>query len=178
MKQSDVLNNFQQACPSITGIMACDPRGVIAYQHRLPWHYPSDIKFYRDTIAGQIVIMGATTYQELNATFLASHYCIVFSKKTSLKPPPHGAIVNDATALNALTNVPLDKQCYLIGGAKIAEFFIAENWLDDFLLTEIIHCYPGDTFFNKELLATWPKHCLQQTPDYVINHYINPKGRR
>lgn len=171
----DILLQFHRICPIITGIMACDPNGVIAYKHRLPWHYPAELKFYKETIARQIVIMGATTFLELTQAFLASHYCIVFSKQRLLQHPPltHGAIISEITALNALTDLPKGKRCYLIGGAKIAEFFLSQNLIDDFLLTEITQSYSGDTFFRKELLANWPKQCIQQTADYCINHYIN-----
>jgi dihydrofolate reductase len=160
----------------ITGIMACDPQGVISSHHQLPWHYPEDTQFYKNKIKQNIVIMGHTTYLDMDPSFFDAHYCIVFSKKFSSTQYITKQLVMVPTieAFHALTTFPTHKPTYMIGGAGVAELFLKQNLLDDFLLTKIVNTYPGDTYFNQDLLSHWPKTCIEKTPQFSIFHYINP----
>lgn len=159
----------------ITGIMACDPCGVIALNNRLPWHYPEELEFYRKTIEKQCVILGYNTFNEMTDVFLENHYNIVFSKKAKFLMQKNVVFVSSIKEFKKL-NFPKDKRCYMIGGAKIAECFLRNNLLDDFLLTIITKKYMGDTFFNLDLVATWPRTLIKQSADFSIYHYVNPKS--
>ena len=155
--------------------MACDPDGVIALNNRLPWSYPEELEFYKKTIAQQYVILGYNTFIEMPDTFFENHSNIVFSEKAKSLNQNNVIFVSsidEFKQLSFLTN----KKCYMIGGAKIAEFFLRNNLLDDFLLTIINKRYPGDKFFPLELIAAWPRTLLKQNADFSIYHYINPKS--
>ena len=159
----------------ITGVMACDPQGVMSFKHHLPWDCPEDVAFYLTTTEQQIIIVGHTTFLELPTSFIEQRYCVVFS----ICPPASSerdnvVFVSSLEAFDRLDCLPLDKTCYLIGGSQMAKFFLENNRLDDLLLTEIVASYPGDTFFPLALIAKWPKTCIKKTKDFSINHYVNP----
>ncbi len=159
----------------VSGIIACDPQGVIAYKHKLPWYYPEDLAFYRKTTEHQINIMGYTTFLELSPAFIEKRCCVVFTQKKQRPRLAKNVIfVHSLAEFNELSCLPPHQSCYLIGGAQITRLFIENNRLDDLFLTEINKCYPGDTFFPLELIANWPKSCIKKTSDFTINHYINP----
>lgn len=160
----------------ITGIMACDPHGVIALNNRLPWHYPEEIQFFRKTVLKQTVILGYKTFLELQEDFFKNHFSIVFSKKH------HGARLNNVTFVSDIKEfkkvaLPKDKACFMIGGAIIARLFLKENLLNDFLLTIVDKEYNGDTFFPLELINAWPRTLLKKNKDFSIYHYSNPQGK-
>ena len=161
----------------VTGLIACDPRGVMALNHRLPWDYPEDAAFFRTTTKNQIIILGHTTFLELSPSFIEQRYCIVFSNVTHLPHVTgHVVYVSSMAAFEQLDCIPSDRSCYMIGGAQVARLFLENNRLDDLLLTEIITSYPGDSFFPLEWIAKWPVTCLKKTVDFSINHYVNPRS--
>lgn len=159
----------------ITGIMACDPEGGIGYQGRLPWHLPEDLKHFRDTIAQQIIIMGKATYLVTKEVSNPGQYSVVFTQHPEDVHLHYGVAVSSIDEFKKLTCLPADKALYMIGGHQIAELFILNNLLDNFILTEISKTYHCDTFFRKDLLATWPKVTIKETAEFSMNNYINPK---
>ena len=49
----------------IIGIAAVDKKNAIGKGGKLPWHYSSDMKFFRETTSGHAVVMGRKTYLSL-----------------------------------------------------------------------------------------------------------------
>lgn len=157
----------------ITGIMACDPDGVIALNNKLPWHYPQEIEFYRQSIANHCVILGYKTFIEMTAEFTEHHYTVVFTSKPQQSRQQNVHYVSGLEEFKKL-RLPTDKKCFMIGGAQLAKYFLQHNLLDDFILTIINNRYAGDTFFPLELITNWPRKLLQQNADFAIYHYFNP----
>ncbi len=158
----------------ITGIMACDPGGVIALNNRLPWNYPQELEFYRKIIAKQCVILGYNTFIEMPEDFLNNHFLIVFSKKSIYPELKNVVFVSSIEEFKKLTS-PVNKKFYMIGGAEIATLFLKNNLLEDFLLTIITKKYAGDVFFNLQLLDSWPRTLIKESADFSIYRYINPQ---
>ena len=46
----------------IIGIAAVDRKNAIGKGGKLPWHYSSDMKFFRETTTGHAVVMGRKTW--------------------------------------------------------------------------------------------------------------------
>src|SRR5437899_4119091 len=51
---------------SIIGIVAIDRNLAIGKGGKLPWHYSSDMKFFKQTTIGNAVVMGRRTWLTLN----------------------------------------------------------------------------------------------------------------
>ena len=49
----------------IIGIVAVDQNLAIGKQGKLPWHYPADMKFFKETTVGNSVVMGRRTWLTL-----------------------------------------------------------------------------------------------------------------
>lgn len=47
-------------------IVAVDEAGGFSKDGQIPWHYPEDFKWFKDTTAGHICVMGRTTYNDIN----------------------------------------------------------------------------------------------------------------
>lgn len=157
----------------IVGLLACDPRGVIGNKGELPWFYPEELDHFRKTTFDQIMIMGHKTFQSIPLTTLKDRFNIVFSRQT-IKGFEHSDNVIFISSLNdflALSNIPVHKKCFMIGGAEIAKLFLIANLLSEFLLTKIHDTYEGDTIFPLDLLQGWPREVIRKDKDFTIYKY-------
>ena len=126
-------------------VIACDPKGGIGYENRLPWSkIQGDLPRFKRLTDGQIVVMGRNTWDSLpKQPLLGRLNFIVTSKDTVL---PIGAIA--ITNLNHFTEF---KNAWLIGGAML----INTSWhmIDEVHLTKTFTEYTCDTFIDLLYLA-------------------------
>ena len=71
-----------------------------------------------------------------------------------------------------LSNIPPDKEIFMIGGAEISKLFLGANLLSEFLLTKIHDIYEGDTIFPLNLLQGWPYEIIIKENDFTIYKYL------
>ncbi len=157
----------------ILGIAACDPRGVMGKNGKLPWHCPEDLKHFADTTLSCPMIMGYRTFLSLPARYFDSRVTIVFShRKLSVDKNPNLIFVSSLSKFLALEAVFRD--LYVIGGAQIYTLFLRENLIEEFILTRLKKFYEGDTFFPLPLLNGWSEFKIQKTDSFTIHRYFNP----
>lgn len=120
----------------VTIIVAMDRNGLIGAKGRLPWHLPSDLRFFRDTTLGQIVVMGSKTYESIGKP-LPNRINMVLSRKT-------GCTIERVLELSKGNNV------FVIGGAEVYRQFMP--LADRLIITHIDAEFEGDTYFPLDLL--------------------------
>ncbi len=160
----------------IIGIMACDQHYVISNKGELPWDCPEEIAFYRGMIKSQIVIMGYKTYEQMPPRFIEEHTVVVFSKKHRDHLNPLVSIVSSLDEFHHLKNLPIDKQCFMIGGAEITTLFLENKAIDHFYLSEIEGHYPGDVFFPIHLISQYHRIVHLTGSCFKVYVYRNLKG--
>lgn len=166
----------------IVGLMACDPRGVIGKMGTLPWSYPEELEHFRHTTYQRLMIMGRKTYESIPPTILKDRFNIVFSRK--YKEPfflnETIVFVSSLKDFLALTDLPFQKESYMIGGAEMTKLFLEANLVNKFLLTQIHKFYEGDTIFPLDLLEGWDQEMIRKEKDFTIYKYTrfpSPSGR-
>ncbi len=131
---------------AITLIAACaGDKQVIGYQGQLPWHFPSDLKFFKATTLGHPVVMGRKTFDAIVAQFgrpLPDRRHLIVTRDRAYRPMT-GEVFHDIPA--ALAAVPKGVDIFVIGGQQIFEQTLL--LADKILLTHIDRDYPGDAFF-------------------------------
>ncbi len=158
--------------------MACDPRGVIGNNGSLPWCYPEELAYFRQTTYSHVSIMGYKTFKAVPDSFLKDRLNIVFSTThQSHDAVPHVIFVSSLDEFLNLSDLPESQKYFMIGGAVLAHLFLKQNLMDDFLLTHIKKNYEGDTFFCLNSLQKWPSTIIRETSDFVIKHYTNPHSQ-
>lgn len=159
----------------IVGLMACDPRGVIGNKGGLPWSYPEELEHFRKVTFGQVMIMGHKTFESIPTATLKDRFNIVFSRH----PKKAYGLYNNVIFISslddflALSNIPADKEMFMIGGAEIAKLFLIAGLLNEFLLTKIHDVYEGDTTFPVSLLQDWSCELIRKEKNFTIYKYVH-----
>lgn len=112
-------------------IVAMDRNGLIGANGKLPWHLPSDLRFFRDTTLGQIVVMGSKTYESIGKP-LPNRINMVLSRKTGC-------------TINRVLDLADGNDIFVIGGANVYEQFLPIA--DRLIITHIDAEFEGDTYF-------------------------------
>lgn len=110
----------------------------------LPWNYPEDLKYFRDTTVGHTIIMGKNTYESIGRP-LPNRRNIVLSR--SMEETDDIEVFDDMNYLLECLNHQFleNDEVFVIWWAKIYELFLPI--CDKIYLTEIKKEYEGDTFF-------------------------------
>ena len=71
----------------ITLIAAVSEDGFISRSHGVPWDLPDDRKHFRQYTAGRCLLLGRTTYQEMNGWF-TDHKPLVLTRDATFRTQP------------------------------------------------------------------------------------------
>ena len=137
-------------------IVAADKNWGIGYQNKLLVSIPSDMKFFRETTTGKVVVMGRKTLESFpNGLPLAMRTNIVLTRKPDYQVK--GALIFRSVedVLEELKKYE-SEDIYVIGGEEIYREFLP--YCDVAHVTKIDHEYLADAFFPN----------LDQEKDWVI----------
>ena len=134
---------------AITGIVAVDRNRAIGKGGTLPWHYPADLKFFKQTTLGNAVVMGRRTWQSLKKP-LPDRMNIVLTGMTDSDSVDSIVRLASVEAILMLAQT-LTTDVYVIGGAKTYEAFLPH--IDRWIVTEIpLSVEDADTFVPANFL--------------------------
>src|SRR5438045_9047737 len=106
---------------AIIGIVAIANNYAIGRGGKLPWHYPADLKFFKETTTGNAVVMGANTWRSIGKP-LPDRLNIVLSRSGNIGAPAEVMRLSSADEVVELSEL-LNKDVFIIGGAKTFEEF-------------------------------------------------------
>ena len=136
-------------------IVAISENGVIGKDNDLIWHFPKDMKFFKDTTLGHHVIMGRKNFESIPHKYspLPGRINVVITRKTDYIA--EGCkVVNTLEQALEIARQNGDKEPFIIGGGQIYKLALETNLVDKIYLTKIHHHFEGDTFFP-ELNSDW-----------------------
>lgn len=135
----------------ISFIVAVDENNLIGKDNQLPWHLPSDMKYFKNQTWGMTVIMGRKSLESLGKP-LQGRQNIVVTRNKDWKP--EGAQVahsiEEAIELAKKTGV---KEIFILGGAQV--FKESLPLADRIYLTRIHHKFEGDAYFPEFSTDDW-----------------------
>ena len=154
-KDSSNLSSPFRGTGGVTGglsfIVAADENNLIGKNNQLPWHLPSDMKYFKNQTWGMTVIMGRKSLESLGKP-LQGRKNIVVTRNRDWHPEgvqvAHS--IEEAIALAKQTGV---NEIYILGGAQI--FKEALPLVDRVYLTRIHHKFEGDAYFPELPPAEW-----------------------
>ena len=124
-------------------LVAAAENNVIGKDNALPWHLPSDMKYFKNQTWGMPVIMGRKTFDSL-AKALKGRNNIVLTRQANWKADGVTTASSLEEAIAAAAQLDA-KEVFVIGGAEI--FQLAWETANKIYLTRIHHEFEGDAFF-------------------------------
>lgn len=135
-------------------IASADRNWGIGFQNKLLVRIPSDMKFFRETTTGKVVVMGRKTLESFpNGLPLKNRTNIVLTsnKEYSVKD---AVIVHTLKELEEELKKYQSEDIYVIGGESIYRLLLP--YCDTAYITKIDHAFQADTFFpNLDELEGW-----------------------
>ncbi|MBS4013691.1 MAG: dihydrofolate reductase [Bacteroidetes bacterium] len=136
---------------TVSIIAAVANNGVIGNKNRLIWHMPADLKFFRKTTLGHIMIMGRKTFESIGKP-LPGRKTIIVTKQLDYKVEGCQIAHSYEEALKLSKN---EKHVFVVGGAQIYEYALNHKATKNLYLTRIFAAFDGDTFFPEVDCSKW-----------------------
>ncbi len=136
----------------VSHIVATSENHVIGVKGDLPWHIPEDLKFFKETTANSVIVMGRKTYDSLGKP-LPKRVNIVVSRSAKPEEFPAGVLlfsdIKQAVAKAKDLGTEKDlSEVFIVGGSEIYKQTLALKLVDRIYLT-LIHTTieHGDAFY-------------------------------
>lgn len=165
-------------------IVAKDKNGAIGKDGKIPWHYPEDLKFFKETTIDCPIIMGRRTYESLPfKDGLPDRINIILSRQDSYKVSKKcNKFTNLDEVLYFLDSIKyyeeynidgfltaidiIYDECFIIGGYEIYKLFLDHNLVDRIYISNIPEEIEGaDTFFPELEEGKW-----EQEKEYKLDN--------
>ena len=135
-------------------ILSADRNWGIGYQNRLLVSIPSDMKFFRQTTTGKVVVMGRKTLESFpNGMPLKNRTNIVLTGNKDYHVKDAVIVHSKEELLEELKKYDTD-EIYVIGGESIYRMLLP--YCDTAYVTKIDRAFQADTFFpNLDEMDEW-----------------------
>lgn len=126
-------------------IAATDKNWGIGYRNRLLVSIPSDMKFFRQTTTGKVVVMGRKTLESFpNGMPLKNRTNIVLTSNRNYQVKDAVLVHSEEELLEELKKYN-SEDIYVIGGESIYRMLLP--YCDTALVTKIDHVFQADAYF-------------------------------
>ena len=143
-------------------IAAMSPDRVIGADGKIPWHLPEDLKFFKRTTLGNVIVMGRKTFQSLGKPLPGRENWVVsrsatfegvrmFRDPSEIVPPGDG------------------REVFVIGGAELYAALLPR--CSELLITHVDLRVDGDTWFPRFEAEFDDGEAVQSGAGYVIRRY-------
>lgn len=150
----------------INAILACDENWGIGNKGQLPWpNNSADLKWFKETTVGGVVVMGKTTWDSLpeKSKPLPGRNNIVVTSSLKDKDGPYH-FVKFENAKDLIISMSKLQTAWIIGGAQLVETTL--DIIEEIWLSRVNGVYECDTFLPKDKI-------LQKFEKY--KHYFDGK---
>ncbi|MEE1113829.1 MAG: dihydrofolate reductase [Eubacterium sp.] len=158
-------------------ILCADKNWAIGKDNRLLVSIPADMRFFRQTTSGHVVVMGRKTLESFpNGQPLKNRTNIVLTHNPDYKAD--GAIVvhSKSELLKELEKYDSD-DVYVIGGSAIYSLLLP--YCDTVYVTKVNFAYQADTWFtNLDLMPEWEMTDESEEETYFDIEYTFRTYRR
>lgn len=122
-------------------VVAVSKGGVIGKANRLPWHFSSDLRHFKELTLGSTVILGRKTFEGLGKRPLAGRENFVLTHTPGRDDGPLKFFTSLEAALEAIST----PRAFIMGGASLYRETL--NLIDGIYVTKIDADYEGDTCY-------------------------------
>lgn len=124
-------------------ILAVDENWGIGKDNKMLFHIKKDLKHFKDTTYGKIVIMGRNTYESIGQA-LPGRKNIVLTRNPDYEAKNAKVFNNPDDVLEYIKDSK--KEVFVIGGAEIVDIFLP--YIDEAIITKIKAKKDADTYLH------------------------------
>lgn len=152
----------------------------IGKNNDLMWHLPADMKFFRETTNGHVVVMGRKNWESIPEKFrpLPNRENVILTRNEEYKAEGGLVFHSLQECLNWYSGED-SREVFIIGGGEIYRQALDLKCVDEMYITHVDDVYSADTFFPdfdeskwtiREILS-WEKD--EKNPSsFQVKHYI------
>jgi len=159
-------------------IVAMDRERGIGRNNDLMWHLPADMKFFRETSTGHIVVLGRKNYESIAEKFrpLPNRENAVLTRSEDYKA--EGCLV-----FHSLDDCfehykdETERTVYIIGGGQIYDQALKSGKVEEMYITHVDGTFGADTFFPEFDESEWQSETVL-THEADDKHVVGFEVRR
>ena len=160
-------------------IVAMDANRGIGKNNDLMWHLPKDMKFFKDTTQGQIVVMGRKNYDSIPEKYrpLPNRLNVILTRNKDFKAPNCLVFHSLNACLDYFKEETL-RTVFIIGGGEIYRMALDSNVIDEMFITHVHQNYDAETFFPVFQEENWESRIVfeqdkdaQHESAFTVMHY-------
>ncbi len=128
----------------------------IGKDNDLMWHLPADMKFFKETTTGHIVVMGRKNYESIPEKYrpLPNRENVILTRNKSFVAK--GCLIaHSMEECLGLFSANEERTMFIIGGGEIYKQALEMEIIDEMLITHVNKSYNADTFFPDFNLENW-----------------------
>lgn len=144
-------------------IAAMSLNRVIGADGKIPWHLSEDMKFFKRTTLGHIVLMGRKTYESMGKPLPGRENWVV-SREAEF---PGVRMIRDLGEIAEPTD---GRDLFVIGGTQIYEALLGQ--CSELILTLVKREVEGDAHFPQFEDQFSLAETLMETPEMVVGRYV------
>jgi len=140
-----------------------DAENGIGKDNRLPWHLPADMRFFKETTMGHIVVLGRKNYESIPDKYrpLPQRENVILTRNKAFNA--HNCIVfHSVEECLSHYKKEIKRTLFFIGGGEIYKQILDLDIVNELYITHIEDRYNADVFFPKLDLSKWQHKLIQR----------------
>lgn len=158
----------------ISLIVAVDEKWGIGKDNTLPWHLPGDMKFFKETTTGNVVLMGRKNFESIPLKFrpLPNRLNIILTRNPNFSAEDCLIFHDVEQILNWKKKNEKDpRTLFVTGGGEIFKQFLENDLIEEMFITKIEHSFDADVFFPQIEESKWNQSLVNSHPKDEKNLY-------
>lgn len=155
----------------LTEIAAIGKNRELGKDNQLIWHFPQDLKFFKEQTKGHTIVMGRKTFESLPGMLPKRHHIVI--SKSGAKFPEEVEVFSSIDAFVDAYQTK-EEEIFVIGGATIYKQML--SLCHRLILTEINQSYDADVFFPEFDKNLYHKQILNDITENGV-HYQHVEYR-
>ena len=136
----------------VTIVAAVARNGVIGADGGLPWHLPDDLRLFKQTTLGHVLVMGRRTYESIGRP-LPGRTTVVVTRRPGWSPGAEKVVVAHGVEEALARARAIDDEVFVVGGKEL--YAAALPRADRLLITHVDQAPKGDTVFPEVRWDDW-----------------------
>lgn len=149
----------------ISLIVAMDLDRGIGKDNDLMWHLPADMRFFKETTQGHVVVMGRKNFDSIPERFrpLPNRENAVLTRNTNFAAEGCQVFHSLEACLDHYKNEE-ERTVFIIGGGQIYKQALESAVVEEMFITHVNKQYGADTFFPEFDLKAWNVETIMEQP--------------